>query len=83
MNQVLTRTITVKVAPRGWLRKYIDFAQWQDLSLPEGSTLAGVEQALGLAAGSYLAEINGEEAGRESVLNDGDSIVLNPLVVGG
>lgn len=57
------------------------------ISLPDGATLPGLFEVLGVRAKWVVAEVNGSPVDRSdmesTVLNDGDSVELVRAVAGG
>jgi molybdopterin converting factor small subunit len=79
-------TISVSVKLFADLRKYLpkDRGDPFTLALPRGATVEGVLAALGIPADYELtAGINDELAKRDSVLNDGDALMLLSPMEGG
>ncbi|HSJ58627.1 MAG TPA: MoaD/ThiS family protein [Anaerolineae bacterium] len=54
------------------------------LRLPDGTTIAGLLDHLGISARVQLVSVNDQpEPDRDRVLHDGDSVRIFPFVVGG
>lgn len=81
-----TEPITVRVTLFADLRRFLPRGHEGPLEhkLPHGASVADVLQALGIPAGEEItAGRNGEQAHRDTVLNDGDDLVFFSPMEGG
>jgi sulfur carrier protein ThiS len=79
-------SITVSLKLFGDLRKYVLGAKADSLPmpLPSGATIADLIAEIGIDAHEeVIAAVNGEQAGRGSILNDGDQVMLVSPMEGG
>lgn len=55
-----------------------------DLDLPPGASLGNCFEQLNIPENSaYTALVNGRRSGRDTLLNEGDTLVVIPLICGG
>ncbi len=78
--------INVRVRLFGDLRKYVsrDSPEMQTVSLPAGSRVTDVLATLGVAPDEELTPgLNGQQVDRETLLNDGDELLVFGPMEGG
>lgn len=79
----MDQTITVCVVPHAILRKLVAGEDPIDLSLPAGSTVLDVCEALGFPKMELVYSRNGQIAAERDVLKDGDRLDIIPAISGG
>jgi sulfur carrier protein ThiS len=79
----MDQTIIVCVVPHAILRKLVESEDPIDLSLPAGSNVADVCEALGFPEMELVYSLNGQIAAERDVLKDGDRLDIIPAISGG
>ncbi len=79
----MSEVIRINVTLHGWLIKYFDYKQTEEVVVPKSTSLAELAEVLALPPKSYIAFINGHQLIDEDVLNNNDHLHFCPLVVGG
>ncbi len=79
MNEVVRINVTL----HGWLIKYFDYKQTEQVLVPKSVTLAELAEIIALPPESYIAFVDGHQVSNEDTLSDNDNLHFYPLVVGG
>lgn len=75
--------IRINVTLHGWLIKYFDYKQTEEVVVQKPTTVAEIAGIIALPPKSYIAFVDSHQVSNEDILNNNSNLHFYPLVVGG